>query len=191
MTTKRILILLLALLIVSLAPGGFLLACEEEAANVSAGVGTAQFSDVPPDHWAFEEIMTLHERGVISGYSDGTFKPRNTVSRAEFAKMMVLAMDLPLRTPSGATFNDVPGSHWAYRFVETSRAYLTGFRTASGDYFKPSNVAVREDMAVALVKALGYSGDVWWTKRFSTHSPIAPRYRLTCGSTSPLPSRGV
>ena len=47
------------------------------------------FSDVPKDHWAFEAIDTLHSKGIIDGYADGTFKGNKVVSRYHLA--MVIA----------------------------------------------------------------------------------------------------
>lgn len=150
MHVKRILISLVVLAVAFFGCGGQALACDPVAESGQ----TAFFSDVPTDHWAYAEIMALHQRGVITGYSDGAFEPDGKVSRAEFAKMMVLALDLDLAEPASPTFADVPTGAWAYRYVETARYYLTGFRTSRGDFFKPDNAAVREDMAVALVKAL-------------------------------------
>lgn len=112
------------------------------------------FSDLDEDHWAYESVMMMVEHGIIAGYSDGRFKPSKEVSRAEFAKMMVLALDLPLIETHDPSFEDISPKDWEYPYVETAKYYLTGFRTNNGDYFKPDTSAVREDMAVALVKAL-------------------------------------
>ncbi|MCX7711943.1 MAG: S-layer homology domain-containing protein [Clostridia bacterium] len=113
-----------------------------------------RFTDVSTDHWAFEAVSAMTERQILSGYSDHTFKPDHPVSRAEFAKIMVLALNLPLKSSENGTFRDVPKEDWAFKYVESAKFYLTGFRTASGDLFKPAAMAVREDMAVGLVKAL-------------------------------------
>lgn len=117
------------------------------------------FKDVGEDHWANHAIKQMAERDIISGYNDSTFKPNQTVSRAEFAKMMVVALNLPINKPQVATFVDVYSDHWVFPYVESAKYYLTGFRTANGDYFRPNRPAVREDMAVALVKALGYTNE--------------------------------
>ncbi len=111
------------------------------------------FPDVPESHWAYDAIMHMSASGIICGYKDGTFRPDNAVTRSEFAKMMVLALNINLTKPAAASFIDVSHKDWEYQYVESARFYLTGFRTASGDYFKPAHPAVREDMAVALVKA--------------------------------------
>lgn len=120
---------------------------------------TQVFSDVDSSHWAYTAINRMVEKKVLSGYPDGTFKPGNTISRGEFAKIMVLALDLPLKETEKPTFKDIAEKDWEYKFVETAKFYLTGFRTTGGDYFRPKSEAVREDMAVALVKALKFSNE--------------------------------
>ncbi len=146
----------------------------------SSDTSEVAFSDVPADYWAYEQIMALHQRNVITGYGDGTFRPNVVVLRGEFAKMMVLALNLSLADAASPTFVDVPTDNWAYRYVETAREYLTGFRTTRGDYFKPLSAVVREDMAVALVKALGYASeaeDEEALDEFADKSAVSPELR--------------
>jgi len=114
-----------------------------------------QFSDVPTNHWAYQAVMEMAKLGILNGYSDGTFRPEDNVTREEFAKMMVLALNLPINEPVSPYFKDVKNSYWAYKFVESAKSYLTGYQKADGMYFKGTNNAVREDMAYALVKAKG------------------------------------
>lgn len=113
-----------------------------------------EFKDLKQNHWAHEAVMKMVEHGIINGYKDGSFKPQMQVTRGEFAKMMVLALDLPLVKSYNSSFEDVSKSDWEIKYVETAKYYLTGFRNNNGDYFKSKSFAVREDMAVALVKAL-------------------------------------
>lgn len=54
------------------------------------------FTDLTRDHWAFDAINIAVENGVVNGYPDGTFKPDNSVTRAEFIKMLVTALQLPV-----------------------------------------------------------------------------------------------
>lgn len=117
---------------------------------------TSAFSDLPTSHWAYDNIMEMAELGILDGYSDGTFKPNKTISRAEFSKILVLSLKLPQVKPISPAFSDVPSNHWAYEVVESSKNYLTGYRNSSGIIsFAPNEVAVREDVAVAIVKAKG------------------------------------
>ncbi len=113
------------------------------------------FDDVPADSWFYEGVMTMVEHGVITGYPNGKFLPHNEVSREEFAVMMVRALQLG-KSGSDSSFVDVEDDYWAVPYIESAKQYLTGYKTNQGIAFKAKNHAVREDMAVALVKALGY-----------------------------------
>ncbi|WP_240489148.1 S-layer homology domain-containing protein [Cohnella thermotolerans] len=53
---------------------------------------SAGFRDVPPTHWAYEAIQTGVERGYINGFPDGTFRPNDPVSAAQFIKMAFLSL---------------------------------------------------------------------------------------------------
>jgi len=127
--------------------------------KVFADTTSIDFSDLPQSHWAYNAVKLMVEKGIITGYPDRTFRPDNPVTRAEFARIMVVALNLPIKVNNSPSFIDVPREHWAYPYVETAKYYLTGFRTSNGDYFKPSDYAVREDMAVALVKAKNYQNE--------------------------------
>lgn len=118
--------------------------------------GELAFSDLPTSHWAYDNIMEMAKLGILDGYSDGTFKPNKTISRAEFSKILVLSLKLPEVKPISPAFSDVPSNHWAYEVVESSKKYLTGYKNSSGIMsFAPSEVAVREDVTVAIVNAKG------------------------------------
>ncbi len=93
-----------------------------------------QFQDIPADvsGTQYEEaIYNLMSVGVISGYLDGTYRPDNTMTRAEFAVVAVRAMGyddiLPQQTQS--LFYDVPSTHWAAPSIEllTQMGYLDGY----------------------------------------------------------------
>lgn len=52
------------------------------------GQGTLQFKDVAPTHWAYSSIQAIVANKLASGYPDATFRPDNSISRAEFAKIL-------------------------------------------------------------------------------------------------------
>lgn len=116
------------------------------------------FTDVPRSHWAYEAIMDMADRGIISGYNDRMFRPDNKITRAEFAKIMIAAADIDIDRSSSVsqTFKDVNKRHWAYYYVELAKSYLTGYKSGSTYLYKPDEYAVREDIAVALVRLMGY-----------------------------------
>jgi hypothetical protein len=94
---------------------------------------------------------------ILDGVGGGKFKPDDPVTREQFAKVMVLALQIKMLSSYAPSFSDVSKGSWSFRYVEAAKPYLTGWRVGPGqlDQFRPEEVAVREDMAVALVKALG------------------------------------
>jgi hypothetical protein len=122
-----------------------------------ADINGIKFSDVDKDFWAYSAIMELVNRGIIKGYTDKTFKPNEVVTRSEFATMFTKTLNLT-STGNTQTFADISPTSWDYQAVEAAKYYMTGFRQSDGTiYFYGNNAAVREDMAVALVKALNIS----------------------------------
>lgn len=120
------------------------------------------FTDVPSSHWAYDSISQMVQRGVINGYTDGTFHPDRIVTRSELAKIMVLAAGINPRSTSNSSFSDIVPSDWFSAYVEAAKPYLTGYSQADGSlYYAPNAPALREDMAIAIVKLKGYetSGD--------------------------------
>ncbi len=116
------------------------------------------FTDVEENDWFYMPVMKMTEYGILNGYADGSFKPDKVVSREEFATMMVRALKLEI-TDSESSFNDVKDNYWASKYIEAAKPYLTGF-VKNGEYtFKPKADSLREDMAVALVKALAKDED--------------------------------
>ena len=135
-----------------------------------------KFYDVPKDHWAFEYIAELVERGVISGYPDGSYMPMNTVTRAEWAKIMVGVANKPLGS-SEPSFNDMKG-HWANQYVNAAKQYMTAFENDTA--FRPDIAATRESVTVALVKFKGYGGksaDFKYIADFKDQDSISAIYR--------------
>jgi hypothetical protein len=70
----------------------------------------AGFSDVPSSHPYHVQIETLCQLGIIDGYSDGTFRPDEKVTRQQFAKMVILAMRIPVSEDDKCAFTDVKKS---------------------------------------------------------------------------------
>ncbi len=138
------------------------------------------FFDISEDFWAYEAIMQLADLDIINGYTDNTFKPNSKVTRLEFASMFTKALDLK-STGTTQTFADVAPGSWGYSIVEAAKYYLTGYKANNGTlYFYGDRDAVREDMAVALVKALGYtvqSNNTALAAAFSDYDEISPALR--------------
>lgn len=69
--------------------------------------GNRTYKDVKEDNWAKKYIDLMSKYKIIDGYGDDTFRPNSTVSRQEFAKMMVYTLGMDLENPKEATFLDV------------------------------------------------------------------------------------
>jgi hypothetical protein len=103
---------------------------------------TGHFSDVQPGSTFYCFVETAFAHQIISGYSDGTFKPGNNITRGQLSKVVVLAMGWTDACPASGHFSDVaPGSTF-FCFVETAfaRGVISGYADGT---FQPGNNATR------------------------------------------------
>ncbi len=102
------------------------------------------FSDVPESHWGFDAINYIRWRGMVYGYEDGSFRPENKITRAEFLTMLCNLFNL---TGTGnAEYEDVAPSDWYAGCIGAATA--KGLVQGSDGYFKPNDNISRQDMAV-------------------------------------------
>ncbi|RAU97303.1 right-handed parallel beta-helix repeat-containing protein [Paenibacillus sp. YN15] len=100
-------------------------------------------------HWAQAEIAKLVDAGAVAGYPDGTFKPDQPITRAEFVKILVAAFKLEQKP--GKVFSDT-ANHWAKDYMSTANAY--GIADGYSDtLFGPDELITREQMTVMAAKA--------------------------------------
>lgn len=112
------------------------------------------FTDLSQTYWAYDEIMNLVEDNVLGGYPDGSFKPDNYVTRAEFTKFLVCGLDLAgLEDNVAKEFSDVKESHWAYKYISiaVNKGYVEGRPEGNFDYKGNINGA---ELATMLVRVL-------------------------------------
>jgi len=128
------------------------------------------FTDLPEGHWADDPVQYLLEEGVVTGYADGSFRPNENVTRAQFAKMLVVAMGWPIQTPTTPTFSDVSTSYWAYGYIETAAAHgaIAGYADGS---FRPAAGVTRAQVAKMLYTARGWSLETPTTTEFTDVQP--------------------
>ena len=86
--------------------------------------GTKSFSDVPSSHWAAKYINFAATRGWVNGYADGTFRPNNSITRAEVAAVTCRLLErnadqsyIRSHLSELRAFTDVSESHWAYWYT--------------------------------------------------------------------------
>ncbi len=111
------------------------------------------FTDVPTDDWATPYIYNLADRGIVGGYGDGTFKPLANVERCEYAKMLVNISGVELVSNTVSPYVDVPSDQWYFPYIN-SAPFITGYFEGGTLFFAPEDDATREDVTVAMVKAL-------------------------------------
>ncbi|PLZ86766.1 hypothetical protein CEN45_19870 [Fischerella thermalis CCMEE 5198] len=113
---------------------------------------STRFSDIE-SHWARAFIEALAQRKILNGYPNGTFRPDNSVTRAEFAAIIATVFNQPAKREY-VPFTDVPANHWAANAIK--KAYETGFLSGYPDRsFRPNNRIAKGDVLVSLVSGLG------------------------------------
>lgn len=112
------------------------------------------FADIQ-NHWAKPFIQGLLDKGVISGFTDGTFKPDEKMTRAQYAALLVKAFN-PSAKRDGINFTDVADDFWAKNVIQEAYRgeFLSGFPDNS---FKPNDNVQRAQVIVSLVNGLGLS----------------------------------
>lgn len=133
--------------------GGASIAANPSSVPSNQGTSAAEsagssFADVE-NHWGKSYIISLTGKGIISGYEDNTFRPDKTVTRAEFIKLVLNALNI-----NGSTdkkFNDVNENDWYYEYI--NRAVGAGIIMGSDDNnIYPDHEISREDAAVIIYR---------------------------------------
>jgi len=117
--------------------------------GASSGVQAAgtSFSDVKSSHWAYSAVQKAVAKGYVDGYTNGTFKPDTSVSRAEFVKMVVAAMKLETTPASGKWYTQ-------YVNAATKAGLYAGSDFANNDSGW-NKTMTREEMARVAARAIG------------------------------------
>jgi hypothetical protein len=124
-------------------------------ANVSnAAFAAADFTDFS----AGAEVNFLIDQGIINGYEDGTFRPNNEITRAEFTAMLCRAMneeDSAKSLAGQSEFSDVKPSNWASGYIQWAKdnGIING---VGGGRFDPQGNVTYEQTVKMIVLAMGY-----------------------------------
>ncbi|BBD68843.1 hypothetical protein NIES4072_38310 [Nostoc commune NIES-4072] len=124
------------------------------AATVDAPPGgPVAFKDVPANYWAKTYIEALASQNIIAGFPDGSFKPNDPVTRAQFATIVTKALTPPNKR-AAIKFKDVPSNFWANAAIQS--AYQSEFVSGYPDgTFKPQQKIPRVQALVSLANGLG------------------------------------
>ncbi|NLO40133.1 MAG: S-layer homology domain-containing protein [Ruminiclostridium sp.] len=116
-----------------------------------------RFADVPEEHWAYKAVHDLRELGITEGIdkNNNNYGMGLEITRSEFVTFLVRLMKWDLITPEAGSFIDNKDTaKWYYSYIETALA--KGVISKNDDAFHPEDPITREDMAIMLVKTLGY-----------------------------------
>lgn len=116
----------------------------------------AAFTDIS-GHWAEDVIRLMAAKGIVKGMTPTLFVPEAEVTRAQFATLLVKALNISEQAATGSRFSDVPASAWYAATVETAAAngLLRGYPDGS---FKPDARITRQELAAMVVNALKLRG---------------------------------
>ena len=131
---------------------------EKKGENIS---GKANFKDISTKDWFAKEVGYLAKYGIIKGYSDNTFKPNESVTRAEFVAMTVRFNALFNDVKKGSytvKYTDVEKGYWAYSDIAYAKnvGWLNGYADGS---FKGDNAITRAEVVTVVNKATGRIAD--------------------------------
>ncbi len=115
------------------------------------------FTDLKADHWAYEQIENLSEKGIIKGYPDETYKPDDFVNRAEFTKMIIKTLDKSeTEVTEENPFSDISSDFWAYDDI--LKSYELGLITGYPDNtFRPHNHITKTEATSIISKVIDHT----------------------------------
>ncbi|MEK5488527.1 S-layer homology domain-containing protein [Lysinibacillus sp. FSL M8-0355] len=111
--------------------------------------GTVSFTDTA-QHWAKEYIQKAADAGLMNGYTDGTFRPDSSVTRAQAAAILVRSLELS--TDEKAPFTDI-ANYDAVTQSEIAAAYVHGLIKGTDGKFNPGQFVTRAQLALMISRA--------------------------------------
>ena len=119
----------------------------DDSNDAGAGPYKSSFNDVVEGEWYYEAVAYLEHCKILGGYPDGTFKPNDFITRAEFAK--VAALFEKLSPTVTLTFPDVPDSHWAAASILSAadKGWISGFPDGT---FRPEEKITRAQVVTII-----------------------------------------
>ncbi|OPY59332.1 MAG: Cellulosome-anchoring protein precursor [Pelotomaculum sp. PtaU1.Bin035] len=126
------------------------------AAAVPGLNSDSTFSDVGGAEWSKPFVVSASGAGILKGYSDGTFRPAQPVTRAELAAVLVRAAGIGTGAAPALTAPDVPAGHWgaAYLAAAVDKGIMGGYPDGG---LRPDSPVTRSEAAKMIAKAFGFA----------------------------------
>lgn len=132
------------------------------------------YYDLDSGNWAYDAVSSLGGDGIISGYEDGSFRPDNPITRAEFTKLIVSAFGIK----AGAKeFSDVDKTDWFYPYtsVAAGAEIINGY----DGFFNPHSNITRQDAAVIIYRLSQKLGNTYYAAKTFADINSVSLYALT------------
>lgn len=129
---------------------------EKIATLIAEGILNKEIKETPHEdlkgHWAEPTVRKFIEKGYINGYPDGTFKPDNNITRAEFVTLTNKVFAYVIEKEE--QFKDVNPGDWFYKEIRkaVAQGYINGYEDST---FRPNNSISREEAAVVITNIKG------------------------------------
>ncbi|MFQ9512742.1 MAG: S-layer homology domain-containing protein [Clostridia bacterium] len=137
---------------------------DRKGENISNG--KSSFTDVNTKLWYNNLIAYLEKYNIISGYTDGTFRPEEQITRAEFVTMCMRFYDMfdDITVSDKNIFNDVPKSHWAAGYIYNAIAmkWIEGYADGT---FKPDSNITRAEVVAIVNRVLDHTADTEYVNK--------------------------
>lgn len=153
----------------------------------------ANYSDVTEDSAYYEAVETLSKLDIFTGYEDGTFKPEDTVTRAEMSALIarILGYDETAKGAANTIFTDVPSTHWASGYIAqaTNMNILNGYGDGT---FGPDDQVTYEQAVKMIMATLGYTPYAENNGGYPTgYLAAAQKYSVTKGVSNAVIGSGA
>lgn len=152
----------------------------------------AAYSDIDMSADYSQSALRLQDLGIINGYDDGTFRPENQITRAEFTKIVVCMMDKDTEARAAAStssFFDIPSGSWFAPYINyaVTQDILSGYSDGSFGPYKTISLA---EAVTILMRTLGYSEDsvgyYWPDNYMSAAASLGITEGIYADSNAPL-----
>ena len=119
----------------------------------------AGLNDIRPGDWYADTVGYAVQRGIVSGYPDGSFKPNKPITRAEFAA--IASRFDALAQGNAISFSDLAPSHWGYNAIRSAatKGWISGY---SDNTFRPEQAITRAEVTAITNRMLNRHADLYW-----------------------------
>ena len=116
------------------------------ANDIQAGAFDTEFIDVPDNAWFAPYVATAFKKEIVKGYSDGSFKPGNTITRAEFIKVAIATGGFPTSEVTRNPYPDVEKTAWFAPYFQFAQQHNL-IEAKRGGFMTPHQPITRAEAA--------------------------------------------